>query len=181
MAAGCWATVCFVYCQGVCLASCILRSNRTQWPGLRRGSANKQTALRKHKLSVGYMPYSDHIHAAYMLARTRWKHARCHQVSHLIFWHLQLVLKAVTLKIYPCFDCERHNGVWFILFHNIQRKYLGARTVGSQRIENHSNNTFSYFVPHSDWRNRPNVKLTNKLCKCDDARQLEQSLPLFLW
>lgn len=68
MAAGCWATVCFAYRHGVCLASCILRSNRAQWPRLQRGSANKRTAQRKHKLSVGNMRHSDDVHAAYRLA-----------------------------------------------------------------------------------------------------------------
>ena len=64
---GCRATVYFADFQDVCLASCIQRSDRTQWPGLRGGSANKHTDLRKHRLSVGYMRYSDAIHAAYML------------------------------------------------------------------------------------------------------------------
>ncbi|MEQ2226481.1 hypothetical protein ILYODFUR_027898 [Ilyodon furcidens] len=54
------------------LVSCILRSNGTQWPENKRGSANKPTSQQKHKLSAGYgtcntqMIYSHEAPAAYM-------------------------------------------------------------------------------------------------------------------
>lgn len=110
MAAGCWATICFADCLAVYVASCILRTNRTRWPRLRRGSANKPTVLAKTQALCGMNAiFRSYTHSLYVCLGAG-KMKACLVLSSWP-WDILAVLKPVTLKKRPLWLWTHNNGI----------------------------------------------------------------------